>query len=126
MKEEEFDSLMKGRSFGTEDATRADAQLRRMFTVGAALWGKTPDDLKRQLLATHPEIRPGLGLSDLRELLRRVETILAAFHNPKNAWLAPSVVALSSPTIAVGTQQFTAWEARCEIIRRAIQYLETR
>jgi hypothetical protein len=126
MKEEEFDALMQGRSFGTKDAMRAETQLRRIFTLGAEVWGKTPDDLKRQLSAPHPEIRPGIELSDLQELLRRVETILAAFHDPKNAWLAPSVVALSSPTIAVGTQQFTAWEARCEIVRRAIRYLETR
>ncbi|HWF06304.1 MAG TPA: hypothetical protein VHA06_21630 [Candidatus Angelobacter sp.] len=94
MKEEEFDALMQGRSFGTKDAMRAETQLRRIFTLGAEVWGKTPDDLKRQLSAPHPEIRPGIELSDLQELLRRVETILAAFHDPKNAWLAPSVVAL--------------------------------
>jgi hypothetical protein len=126
MKEEEFDSLMKGRSFGTEDAMQADAQLRHMFTVGAALWGRTPEDLKRQLLASHPEIPSAASLPDLRELLRKVEMMLVAFHDPKNAWLAPSAIALSSPTITIGTQQFTAWEARCEIVRRAIQYLEMR
>jgi hypothetical protein len=30
----------------------------------------------------------------------------------------------ASPDIFVGAQRFTAWEARCEIIRRAIEYLE--
>jgi hypothetical protein len=125
MKEEEFDSLMHGRSFGTEDAMRADAQLRRIFALGAALWGRTPDDLQRQLLAPHPEILPSIGLTDLRELLRSVEAMLAAFHDEKNA-LASISIALSSPAITIGTQQFTAWEARCEIVRRANQYLEMR
>jgi hypothetical protein len=125
MKEEEFDSLMQGRSFGTADAMRADTQLRRMGTLGAALWGRTPDDLQRQLMATHPEIPPGIGLTDLRELLRSVEAMLAAFHDEKNA-LASISIALPSPAISIGTQQFTVWEARCEIVRRAIKYLETR
>jgi hypothetical protein len=67
---------------------------------------------------------PGIGLADLRELLRSVEAMLAAFHDEKSM-LGSISIALSSPTIAIGTQQFTAWEARCEIVRRAIQYLET-
>jgi hypothetical protein len=125
MKEEEFDSLMQGRSFGTEDAMRADTQWRRIFALGAALWGRTPDDLQRQLLAPHPEIPPGIGLTHLRELLRSVEAILAAFHDEKNA-LASISIALSSPAITIGTQQFTMWEARCEIVHRAIKYLEMR
>ena len=125
MKEEDFDALMKGQPFGTEDALRADAQLRRIFALGAALWGRTPDDLQRQLLAAHPEMPPGVCLADLWELLRSVEAMLAAFHDEKSM-LGSISIALSSPTIAIGTQQFTAWEARCEIIRRAIQYLETR
>jgi hypothetical protein len=123
MKEGDFDALMKGRPFGTEDAMRTDVQLRRIFAHGVALWGRTPDDLQRQLLAAHPEIPPDVGLADLRELLRNVEAMLAAFHDEKNM-LGSISIALSSPTIAIGTQQFTAWEARCEIVRRAIQYLE--
>ncbi len=63
MKEEEFDALMQGRPFGTEDAMRAEAQLRRIFTIGAALWGRTSDDLQRQLLASHPEIPPDIALA---------------------------------------------------------------
>jgi hypothetical protein len=94
MKEEEFDSLMQGRSFGTADAMRADTQLRRMGTLGAALWGRTPDDLQRQLMATHPEIPPGIGLTDLRELLRSVEAMLAAFYDEKNALASISIALL--------------------------------
>jgi hypothetical protein len=124
MNEKDFDALVNGRSFGTEDAMRIDAQLRHIFALGAVLWGRTPDDLQRQLLAPHPEMPPGIGLADLRELLRSVEAMLAAFHDEKSM-LGSISIALSSPTIAIGTQQFTAWEARCEIVRRAIQYLET-
>lgn len=54
MDEEEFDSLMGSRAFGTADALRADARLRRCATLGAALWGRTSDDLQRQLLAPYP------------------------------------------------------------------------
>src|SRR5579871_378531 len=103
MNEEEFDSLMKGRPFGTQDALRADAQMRRIFTLGAALWGRTPADLQRQLRASNPEIPQAISLTDLRELLRSVEAILTVFHDEKNALATP----LSSPTITVGTQRFT-------------------
>ena len=125
MNEEEFDALMQDRPFGTGDAMRAEAQLRRIFTLGAALWGRISDDLQRQLQAPHPEIPPSISLPDLRELLRSVEIMLAAFHDEKSA-LASISIALSSPTISIGQQQFTAWEARCEIVRRAIKYLEMR
>lgn len=125
MKEEDFDALMQGHSFGTEDAMRAETQLLRSFTLGAALWGRTPNDLQRQLLAPHPEVPSGIGLTDLQELLRNVEVMLAAFHDDKKA-LASIAAALASPTISIGTQQFTVWEARCEIVRRAIKYLERR
>jgi hypothetical protein len=125
MKEEDFDSLMKGRPFGTADVMRAEAQLRRIFTLGAALWGRTSDDLQRQQQAPHPEIPPGTGLPDLRELLRSVEVMSAVFQDEKNV-LASISIALSSPTISIGNQRFTVWEARCEIVRRAIKYLEMR
>ena len=125
MKEEDFDALTQGRPYGTKDAMRAEAQLRRIFTLGAALWGRTPADLQRQLLAPHPEIPSGIGLTDLRELLCSVEVMLAAFHDDKKAMTSLSI-ALSSPTISIGAQQFTSWEARCEIARRAIKYLEKR
>jgi hypothetical protein len=51
MDEEEFDSLMQWRSFGTDDAIREDARLRRCATLGTALWGRTSEYLQRQLLA---------------------------------------------------------------------------
>ena len=122
MDEQEFDSLMQSRPFGRDDAMRADLQLRRGVTLAIALWGRTPDDLQRQLLAPSPEIPSGFDLTDLRELQRSAEKISAGMSDPRYAWL--SRLAFSSQTIFVGARRFTTWEARCEIVRRAIEYLE--
>jgi hypothetical protein len=129
MQEEEFDALMNSHPFGTEDAMRLDAQLRGDFLfatkVGSALWGRTSADLQRQLLAPHPEIPPGLDLADLRKLLiytaQMKSAVLAA---QRLRGLSPGV--LPPPAVFVGTQGFTLWEARFEIVRRAIDYLEKR
>jgi hypothetical protein len=94
--------------------------LRRRW---APLWGKTADDLKRQLLATRPEIPPGFDLADFRELLESTRTIAADLDKARAAWL-PRVS--SRPVVFIGTQGFTLWEARCEVVRRAIEYLENR
>lgn len=122
MDEQEFDSLMQSRPFGRDDAMRADLQLRRGVTLAIALWGRTPDDLQRQLLAPSSEIPSGFDLTDLRELQRSAETISAGMSDPRYTRL--SRLAFSSQTIFVGAQRFTAWEARREIVCRAIAYLE--
>jgi hypothetical protein len=128
MDEEEFDSLMKLRPFGTEEAARWESQLRRnirlSMTLGSALWGRTSGDLQRQLLAPHPEMPGGFDLVDFRELLRWTAGMTSAVLAAQRRGFSPS--ALSSPTIFVGTQDFTTWEAKCEIVRRAIEYLESR
>jgi hypothetical protein len=124
MEEEEFDSLMRSRPFGSKDAMMADALLRRRMTLGIALWGSTLDDLRRQLLAPSPEIPPGFQLADFMELERSAHEILGGLSDPRFASLSQSHLAFSSHTIVVGIQRFTAWEARCEIVRRAIEYLE--
>ena len=116
MDEEEFDALIQSRRFGTEDAKRADIQYRRGLSLAATLWGKTADDLRRQLLTHPPEIPSGFALADYREVQRTTEQI----------WAAVSGTGLEFETIVVGTQRYTEWEARCEIIRRAIEYLENR
>ena len=100
MNEEEFDSLMEWRPFGTEDAMRADARARRCTALGIALFGETAGDMHRQLLAPYPAIPSGFDLADFRELQKS--------------------------TVVVGTQHLTVWQARGEIIRRAIEYLENR
>jgi hypothetical protein len=124
MDEHEFDALMPSHTFGLEDAKRADVQMRRRMALGLALWGRTSEDLQRQLLADHPQIPSGFALADFLELQQNAETIAASLIDPSKAWL--SRLPLSSGTILVGTQNLTAWEARCEIVRRAIAYLEGR
>ncbi len=121
MNEEDFDSSMGSRLFGTADAMQAEAQLRRCIALGAALWGKTSDGLQRQLLAPYPEIPSGFDLADFQKLQQNIQIISEASDDPRFSWFPRS--ALSSPTVFVGTQRFTAGEARCEIVRRAIEYL---
>jgi hypothetical protein len=124
MNEEEFDASFPLRPFGTADVARADAEARRSSVLARALWGRTSADLQRQLLASHPEIPAGFDLADFHRLYRNARSILKVFADP----LRPSLLHLaqSSPVICVGIQSFTAWEARCEIVRRAIDYLENR
>jgi hypothetical protein len=116
MDEEEFEAFLQPRPFGTEEAKRADLQYRRSISLAATVWSKTADDLRRQLLAPSPEIPPGFGLADFEDLLRITEQLTAAM----------SRMAFASEAIVIGTQRYTEWEARCEIIRRAIKYLENR
>jgi len=119
--EQEFDSLFQTGPFTTKDATKSDAQLRRRTMLGIALWGRTLEDLKRQLLAPHPEIPVGFDVTDLRELHQSLQNISGDFSNPRHAWLTR--LPAFSQTISVGTGRYTAWEARCEIVCRAIEYL---
>jgi hypothetical protein len=134
MTEEEFDSFMQRRSFGTEDARRAEAQMSRgmalLATLGVALWGKTEGDLHRQLLKPYPAIPSGFDLPDFRELLRVSAQIISAISvtRKRAGW---SHLFAASQTIFVGTQgstvleaRYEVWAARYEIVRRAIEYLE--
>jgi len=114
MDEDEFDSAIRARPYRLEDAMQAEARSRRISTLGVALWGTSSADLQRQLLVKYPEIPPGYELADFHALLRNVQAILAFPY------------ARLSATIFVGAQEFTQWEARCEIVRRAIDYLENR
>ena len=120
MDEDEFDSTMHLRPFGLDDARLAEAQFGRSATLGAALWG----NLQRQLSAPYPEIPSGFELADFRHLLRSAQAILRLSGDPRFVTLGPFV--RSWATISVGGQRFTEWEARCEIVRRAIEYLEKR
>ena len=129
MDEEEFFRLMGSRPFGTTDAFRWDAHSRRQtrlaLTLGAALWGRTPGDLRRQLAAPHPDVPSGFDLADFRDLLQLAAQMSSAVLRLQELrGLSPSV--LPPPVVVVGAQGFTEWEARCEIVRRAIEYLENR
>jgi hypothetical protein len=127
--EEEFDALMKSRPFGTRDVVHWEAELRAntslAMTLGVALWGKTSEDVQRQLLASHPEIPAGFDLADFSKLLQWTATLASsvlALHRMRG--VPPSI--LPSPTVFAGSHGLTLWEARCEIVRRAIEYLEKR
>jgi hypothetical protein len=129
MDDQEFDALFP-RPFGREDFERVDAQWGRCATLAVALFGKTEEELQRQLLARHPEIPAGFDLADFRDLERHVQTIsglvLGPSSDPRMAWLSPWLSHMALMTITVGTERFTVWEARREIVRRAIEYLEDR
>lgn len=129
MDEQEFDALFQ-RPFGKADFQRADAQWGRSATLASALFGRTPEDLRRQLVASHPQIPSGFELADFRYLQQHVQTIsglvLSGSSNPRMVWLSPRLTQFASATITIGGQRYTVWEARCEIVRRAIEYLESR
>jgi hypothetical protein len=119
--EEEFDSLMQSSSFTAREATLLDAKLRRRSMLALALCGRTVDDLKRQLTAPHPEIPVGVEIADVRELHLHLQSI--PFETLKNRLRD---LAIPSGTVYIGTELFTVWEARCEVVRRALEYLENR
>jgi len=89
MDEEEFDALRRWRPFGTEDAMRlfnrdsSDIELR--MRLGAALWGRTSEDLRRQLLAPHPEIPPGFDLADFASCCNDRAVEFGNFNVPTDA-----------------------------------------
>ena len=125
MDEQEFDALFSSRPFGTQDAMRVEARLRRCSTLGILLFGRTPDDLRRQLLAGHPEIPEGYDLTDFHDLQKHLEMVTTALSNQRNTWL-PHLRTAAFGVIQVGTQRLSVWEARLEVLRRAIDYLENR
>lgn len=125
MDEQEFDALFSSRPFGTEDAKREAARWGRCGTLAILLFGRTPDDLRRQFLASHPEIPSGYDLTDFHDLQRHLEMVTAALSDPRKTWL-PRLGTATFGVIEVGTQRLSVWEARLEIVRRAIDYLENR
>ncbi len=115
MDEQEFDSLFQ-HPFKRVDAMRVEGRLGRL---AVALFGKTLDDLQRQLLAPFPELPASFDLADFRVLNQRLTQTENLFKlNPRHAW--------ASRDISVGTERFTVWEARREVVRRAIEHLERR
>jgi len=110
MDEREFDALLPLRPYASGDFAQAEARSRRSTALGMTLWGRTAADLERQLLAPHPEIPSGFDLADFYDLLHYTQLIVKALNDPGRKSLFP----------------FADWEARCEIVRRAIDYLERR
>ncbi len=116
MDEQEFDSRFQ-RPFAREDAIQADARTRRCTALAVALWGNA-DYLQRQLLAPHPEVPSGFELADFRELQQRV-LIFQSFWSNRD-------LARRRFPMFMGAQHPELWEARREVLRRAIEYLENR
>lgn len=73
MDEQEFDALFPYRAFGHKEATEHYARVHRNTALASALFGKTPEDLRQQLLAPHPKIPAGFpgAISAICESARR-------------------------------------------------------
>ena len=127
MDEEEFDAAMQARKaqpYGTRDTLRLENHRRRLSALEMALWGRSPADLQRQLAGRYPEIPEGYDLADYHEVYRQLRALAAVMRNSKHGWASP--IARLGATIVVGGARITEWEARCEIVRRAIEFLEKR
>lgn len=128
MNEQEFDAAREWRSFGAQDGMKFEQKLERLATLGLALWGRTPDELRRQLTAEHPTIPTGCSITDLQDLLGQARTLLSAYrtadHNVR-IFLNRTLKA-EGDVIEIGSESFTVLEARHEVARRAIEWLENR
>ncbi len=124
MTEEEFDSLMANRPFRFEDLKQVEADAGRFTTLGLILWGRTPADLASRLEAPRPQIPPGCTVADLRRLQNYLQRLSAEASKPQNAWITP--LRLSSLSMIAGSPQISeGLAARLELLRRAIEYLES-
>jgi hypothetical protein len=109
MDEEQLFSWRSMRSW--RDGDFEDSQ--DALALSPKLWGDL-ENLRRQLLASSPEIPPGLSLSGLRSLLG-IATVGLQFGEQMPVPGVPN-----GTRIVVGAQQFSVHEARYEIVRRAI------
>jgi len=123
MDKDEFGSFRKLQPFGTTDAVQLTAQLGRCHSLARGLWGTTTEDLRRQLQKPRPDIPSGFDLADFQLLLRESSRITSMnLDHWWYTWMRPK---LAFPEIIdVGPRRFTEWQARAEIARRAIEYLQ--
>jgi hypothetical protein len=122
MDKDDLGWIGKLRPFGTTDAAQLEGQVGRCASLGQALWGRTAEDLRGQLQKSPPHIPPGFDLADFQLLLRESSRFASMnLDDPRNAWARPMLAFPKS--INIGAQRFTEWEARAEIVRRAIEYL---
>jgi hypothetical protein len=96
-----------------ENADREGTALAQALWLSNKLWGDH-ETVKCQLLAASPEIPAGMGLPELRALERLAR--LGLRHGDR----APKAF------VWVDGRSLTIWEARYEIVRRAIDFLEYR
>jgi crotonobetainyl-CoA:carnitine CoA-transferase CaiB-like acyl-CoA transferase len=121
MDEEELDRFLL-QPLNPLELTKADVRMRRTAALAEALWGKTRHDLERQLLAARVVLAPAFELADYLALEQSTRRVLVLLKNDRVARL----FATMNSTMTVGTATYTEVEARCEIVRRAIQQLEGR
>lgn len=86
------------------------------LTASEKLWGNL-ENLQRQLAAPSPVIPEGLRISELRFLEK---IALAAMQMGDRA---PIPGLPKGKVVTAGGERWTVAEARCEIVRRAIQFL---
>ena len=116
MNEHEFFALHPMRPWKRSDFENA-LPSAPSFWLCAKLWGDV-GKITRQLLLNSPEIPTGLGLPELRMWERML------VHFGSNWPATPGIP--NHLVIIVGGLSYTVWEARYEIVRRAIEFLERR
>ncbi len=116
MKEQEFFARYPMRPWKSSDFQGASPSAPPLW-LSARLWGDA-GRMTHQLLADSPEIPTGLALPELRTL----ERLLVHFGG---GWPATPGIPKES-VIMIGGLSYTMWEARYEIVRRAIEFLERR
>jgi hypothetical protein len=120
MDDQEFDAWQGLRPFRTSDMK----QFERVAALAGKLWGAGIECMRRQLLAPHPEIPEGFDLADFRVLQRQSEMMLVALERKPPGLQWGSLRFTMDTKIQVGSHSFTYPEACCEIVRRAIDFLE--
>jgi hypothetical protein len=112
------------RPYGTAEAAQLDARNRRRTALALALWGRTAVDLQRQLLPRYPQLPSGFDLAEYRDLYIYAHQLTQIMSTARPGWLQS--LGRSTGVVFAGGERFTEWEARCEIVRRAIEFLESR
>ena len=119
MDEHVFDSLKPWRPFSTYDSACLEVQSGWLTMLAKGLWGTTNENVESQLRAKYPRIPANCTIPDLRKLLQLANVL----SQSRRTFVLPK--SFSSLSIAAGSQRFTTWEARREIVRRAIEFLES-
>ncbi len=117
MDEDEFFAQYPMPPWTYSDFQRESGALARALPLSAELWGD-PETLRRRLLAAFPEVPAGLGLPELR-VLERLARLGLRFGDRRAAQRIPK-----GSMVIINGRPFTLWEARYEIVRRAIEFLE--
>jgi len=111
LNEHELDASRAWKPFGSHNVKNAE----RLPALALALCGRTADGLRQQLLVSAPKLPRGYTLADLQVLEKQARLMI------KNPAAFPK---LAAQVIVIGSQTFSGLEARCEVVRRAIEHLD--